>query len=527
MDWEKINNYIKIHSADIIIIFLSFILSLAAFLNVIIPQDIFGWDQSHHTLYGSWIAQDIQAGNWELFWNHTHRQTLWPFLQSWILGIFFIFSGISYVSARLSHLVLYFLLLLATWQTGKALDEKNGKLIGLVGWLFIVSSSYCWMIGIDVLIEVTAALLTVCAFYCLLKLETTKKWIWIAPLGFSMAFLMVTKYNFAISAYFSILLWGIYDFFSNIRILFRKRLRTKFINLFSIKYFLIFLPSILMFFWWMFGTNSKNKWAMVWYSKSEWVAKADQVPGFWNNFIFYFKHLITTYPWAPFVGILVLIGFIGALFLIRRKNPRLIMLNLFTWGSMPIVIWIFMNKSPRYIYNIIPLIYLSSAFFWVTAYNYLKEKIGLHKARLALIPLILIILLQSGPMFSYFSGKTYKKAPGERYMDVLDYIDGKIPANAIIVSGSEIVKLSPYTFDFHFRHHSKKRSAPVYNKFSLPHVKFSKGMYLVAFIENPTPDKINNDQWYKFIESNKGKMKKIDSKFFSKLNLRTDIYLIK
>jgi 4-amino-4-deoxy-L-arabinose transferase-like glycosyltransferase len=527
-----LNLALKKYWPDILIAILSLFFCLLAFFNVVIPMDVFAWDQSHHTLYGTWIANDIQAGDWELFWNHTHRQTLWPFLQSWILGIFFIFFGISYVSARASHLIIFFFLLLATWQVGKILDEKRGKLIGGISWGLMVVSPYLWMLGINVMIEVIAALITIYIFYSLLKLTKTNKWIWILPAGILMALMIVVKYNFAMTIYLSVVLWAIYGLISNKGQFLNKSTRTKLTNLFFIKYFLIFLPSILMFFWWMFGANSKNKWAMVWYSRSEWVAKAHQVPGFLDNFIYYFKQLIVAYnEWFPIIGVLILIGFVGSFFLPKRKNSALVMLLFFTWGTMPIHIWVLMNKLPRYIYNIVPLIYILAVMFWLSIWDILKEKLGLQKAKtisiLAAALLAIIMIIQSGPMINFFSGKTYKMAPGERYMDALDYIGNKIPPDATIVCGSEMVKLSPYTFDFHFRHHIRNRTAPVYNKFSLPYVKFKRGMYLVAYMEDPTAEKMKNDEWYKFINANKASLKKIDSKFFTKLNLRTDIYLTK
>jgi len=522
---------LKNHWLDILIAILSLIFCVLAFFNVVIPMDVFAWDQSHHNLYGTWIANDIQSGNWDLFWNHTHRQTLWPFLQSWILGIFFIIFGISYVSARACHLIIFFFLLLATWQVGKALDEQRGKLIGGFSWGLMIISPYLWALGTNVMIEVIAALITIYIFYSLLKLAKTDKWIWILPAGILMALMIVVKYNFAITIYLSVILWALYEFALNKGQLLNKATRTKFTNLFFIKYFLIFLPSILMFFWWMFGTNSKNKWAMVWYSRSEWVAKAHQVPGFLNNSIYYFKHLIVSYnEWFPVMGIIILIGFIGSLFLLRKRNIPTILLVFFTWGTMPIHIWVLMNKLPRYIYNIIPLIYMAAVIFWLSMWDILKEKIGDKKAKIITISatalLATIMIIQSGPMFNYFSGRA-NKVVGERYMDVLDYINPKIPPNAPIVCGSEMVKLSPYTFDFHFRHHIRNRTAEVYNKFSLPYVKFTRGMYLVAYMEDPTPEKMEKDEWYKFINLNKKNLQKIDSKFFTKLNLRVDIYLTK
>ena len=525
----------KKHLPDIIVVSISLLLCLVAFYNVILPMDVFGWDQSHHALYGQLIAGDIQNGNWDGFWYHTHRQTLWPFVQSWLLGLFFVFFGINYVTARTMHLTVFFVLLLSTWFIGKSLDKEKSLLIGAISWGLLIVSKHSWEIGLDAMIEVVAAAITIFAFYFFYKLVTTKKWTYLWPAGIFMAFLLVTKYNFALPVYLAVFLWALYEFINLLRrplpALASKKAkpitRLDLLKPFFIQYALLGLPSIIMFFWWMFGPNGESKWAMIGFSKTAWVDKVDQVPGFINNFLYYFEQLITSYSWFPLVGALSVIGMVGIVFLINKRNPAVIILTLLIWSFMPLIIWVFMNKAPRYIYPLVPIIYFATAFFWLAVWDMIKTKLGQQKVKVVglvfMAILALSVLFQSGAMVGYFLGHENQIEPGAKYMDILDYFAQTIPSDAPIVTGSDCGEISPYVFSFHFR----DRQVPIYNKYSLGQVKFQKGMYLVAFMKEPTPEKERDDQWYKFIRSNAANLQRVDSKYFSKLNIKTEIYLTK
>ena len=124
----------------LLILIVSVLFCAALFYNVILPADTFHWDESHHALYSVWLTKDIQAGNWNAFWQHTHHQALWPFLHSWFVAAFFLLFGISYATARAANLFLFLLVLLGIWLVGKELNKERGLWIGLAGWGLAITS---------------------------------------------------------------------------------------------------------------------------------------------------------------------------------------------------------------------------------------------------------------------------------------------------------------------------------------------------------------------------------------------------
>jgi hypothetical protein len=76
---------------------LALIFSLYAFFSLLLPLDVFLWDESHHGLYSLQIYRDLQAGDWEQFWLHTNNQALWMPLHSWVSGLFLLIFGFSFV----------------------------------------------------------------------------------------------------------------------------------------------------------------------------------------------------------------------------------------------------------------------------------------------------------------------------------------------------------------------------------------------------------------------------------------------
>jgi hypothetical protein len=289
-----------------------------------------------------------------------------------------------------------------------------------------------------------------------------------------------------------------------------------------------FFP-LFTFFWWMFGPNSAKKWYMIKFSKETWV-DTGQMPGFFDQLIYYLNLFITSYTWVPALGAIALVGLFGLIFLVRNKDRALILLVIFDWTGL-LVLWRVLICNNRYIYSLVPLVYLSAGIFWVTVWEMIRARFGEQLAKLVAgatsIVLLVLIAAQFGPILNYFAGGTYRYDPDKRYMNVLEYIDKVVPPNAVIACGSEAGSISPYTFGFYFQYQVKNRNAPVYDKYSLQSARFTKGMYLVAFMQAPTPEAIKADQWYKFLAASSHLLKKVDEKYFTGLDLKLDIYLIK
>ncbi|MFA5876135.1 MAG: hypothetical protein WC901_05610, partial [Candidatus Margulisiibacteriota bacterium] len=440
---KNVTTNLKLHWNFYLVVFCSLLLCLFALFNVVLPGETFHWDESHHALYGIWLTKDIQAGNWDSFWQNTHHQATWPFLHSWLITTFFLIFGISYATARAANLFIFFFVLLGIWATGKYLSKENGTWIGLLGWLFWISSAWCWSLGTQNMIEALGTILTLGAFFSLLRLVQTKHWAWAIPLSLCLAAALVTKYNYAVLLVFPVALWAgieiITDFFKSstaaavpapygtikkqfqkprqqfkpqpknslfdfgATVLFKSKLTILF------KWCLIFSPLVLVFFWWFWGPESERKWALLWSIKGS-VADTQGTPAAWLDFVtFYFKSLILSYPWFTLLGMAAVVGFWGSLYLPRKKETSLNLLLIFTWCALFLATFIIRAREARFIYTIVPLIYLCAATFWVYAWKdwRLRSSQGLQKIVILLSTALVLfsVIWQSSSPLQFFSGQ--------------------------------------------------------------------------------------------------------------------------
>jgi len=547
------------------VILITGFLALMVMLNVILPADVFHWDESHHALYSARIVKSLHFRDWDWFWDTTHRQTLWPFLHSWVIAAFMWVFGVSYASARAANLFLFFLLAAGTFFVGRALDKDKGGWIGLLAWVFVITSYVLWSLGAQNMIEALGGLITLSAFYSLLRLQQSGKWLWIAPLGVLLGLILVTKYNYAFLLYCPFAVWALYDLVNTIFFVkdthpvkeYKKRkkkqpakakagdLRPRLWRFF-LKYFLISIPVLAASGWWLLGTNREKKWAMIFYlgkeSPSIGIAQAESLIGQW---LFYFKALIFDYTWFQPLGVAVIIGLMGILFLLKKKELPVVLLTVFAWVPLLISVFVIPSKEQRFIYPFVPAIFLAAAYFYVMAWQRAKETVAPHMRRylgaVGVMLMLLVILAQARAMGDFFLGRaTYIYSPlrikGEGAIDVFNYFSGNVPAHAPIAFVVNFGLFNPYNVEFHFSltRSPQYRNAVVYRFYSPPR-QFYRGMYILtvrpdrdssyAAVYPPTEESL--DGWNKFIDKNLAFLRLAGEKRFPKLGLTAQIYIVK
>ncbi|MBI5701258.1 glycosyltransferase family 39 protein [Candidatus Saganbacteria bacterium] len=529
---------------DIIMVFLfSLVLCLVLFYFVVMPADVYSWDQSHHALFSTMIARDVETGDWDGFWRDTHHQAHWPFFHSWVVAIFFVFFGASYATAGAANLAIYFLILILVYLTGRELSLDRGKLIGALAWFLMVTSNLIVFFGTSNMIEILGAFLTVGAFYCLLKLENTKKWAWIAPLGILTGICIVTKYNYAMFIIASIICWSVYDLIS--AIIDAQKREPLPISAWAMKYLLVFIPSLLISIWWLFGPESERKWGLIYWNKKYSADGAFPIDGLINNITYYFKVLAINYTWFPLFGIMTVIAIFG-IFLLIKKDKNAVLLGIFSWVPLMISIFIIWSKTPRFILPFVPIILLSSAYFWVFLWGQFSSSFGPAKKRqiifLGTMILVISFIANGKPMLDFYLGKTTpqveggRRVQGERMSEVLDFFHKNTPPHSALIFGTSFVELSPYAFYLHL---SPLRPGPVVNEFSLGQIKLQSGMYLAdikmlkgsPFIDGKDikydPEGHAEGPWNLFIKKNASHLDMVSEKYFPKLGFRVQIFRIK
>jgi hypothetical protein len=119
---------------------LSLLACLYAYFNLLLPLDVFLWDESHHGFYAMQIFDDLRLGDWGGFWEHTNNQALWMPLHSWLVGLFLWIFGFSYTTARCASLFLFFLSALLVYLISTELSEERGWSIGLIAVVLYLTS---------------------------------------------------------------------------------------------------------------------------------------------------------------------------------------------------------------------------------------------------------------------------------------------------------------------------------------------------------------------------------------------------
>ncbi|OGB88930.1 hypothetical protein A2625_00440 [candidate division WOR-1 bacterium RIFCSPHIGHO2_01_FULL_53_15] len=516
------------------------LLTLAAsgiiFFNLILPMDSFHWDESHHGIYGMWLAKDIQNLNLESFLANTHRQTLWPFFHSWLLSIFFLPFGASFAAARSFSLIVFAATVLLMYLIAFQLAEKHGRPTGLLAAALALTSPLMVSFSVQNMLEGLGALEYLLALYLYLRGRENKRWSWPLGLGLVLGVSVVTKYNYAfmmLASFSVVILTELYDLFKAKK---EKKKKTAvqaaspFVSWLS-RAALVAAPIISISLLWFLTGDTERKYQMLLWSKTEVAEGQGILSGFLTNFLFYPKAIINDYAVSAWLGALILLAILTPV-RFRKNRP----LYLITWITLLLSIFVIGNKMNRLIYIIAPIFLILAALFLSFLADWLSAKFANRRASYGVV--LIMLLLPAGlslpRLVGIYRGEidvahglSLSRQP-ERMISVLDFYRQNIPQNRPFSTAISLGNtMSPYVLYFYFN----DWQAPFYTAFQAGDPAFTKSDFLIT-VELADQSKFgviddSVNRWNRFLKQMEaaGLISLFKEKDFASIGVKAKIYV--
>ena len=178
-------------------------LSIWLIRDSILPGGLVSWDDYERCAWGANIWHDLRHADLGQLWLHTHAQTIWPFLHSWLTGVLFCLFSPSLPAARMLSLFAF---------AGSAIlylffyaEEKHeGWLAGVFAWSLFITSPHTRLYAVSVMSELPGLFLVLFVLYTLPPPDAPpRRSLWPA-IGLTLLFYY--KYNFAFLTYAGVFL---------------------------------------------------------------------------------------------------------------------------------------------------------------------------------------------------------------------------------------------------------------------------------------------------------------------------------
>lgn len=181
--------------------------SAILYVDRVLPDPAFGWDEAYHALYGIVIADGLRRSQWLSVGYDTFLQVYWPPLHSWYLAALFLLFGTSRVVARTGSLAALVGAAAAAYAAGCRLAAPIGSertdatrtLGGLVASTGVLAAGGVLAVAPQAMLELLALfwLLVGCALYIRTREVRVGRATWIG-LGASVLAAYLTKANYGI-----------------------------------------------------------------------------------------------------------------------------------------------------------------------------------------------------------------------------------------------------------------------------------------------------------------------------------------
>lgn len=478
----------------IFVLILGILSSILAFYYLILPRDVFHWDESHHALYGMFIYEDIKTANWGKFWHDTGKQTLWSFLHSWVLGVWFLFFGLTYVSARAMSLLPFVGSIILTYLIAIRINREKGWIIGIIAALLMILSVPILDLATSCMIEslsIFCSLLFILVYLIALKKE---KYGYFFLAGIFLGILALSKYQYGIVIGFAVGTLALCELFEN-----RKLIKRWFQC-----YFSLFSGAFVVCALWFFTPPVEKKIFMIfwgWRKGAEMEAKTTIIPSF-QEAIDYLFIIIKYSSFSYLMGVLLLVSLIYAIIYFRKRiNIRILTIMI----VIPLILFtLIKHHDVRYISILFPLMFVLFGFFLVDVFDRCKGYIIKYKRWVTLVGVLLSLVLLYGLIqfpnkaynYVHRQGGVQKEPYSKQYKhnleDVLDYFYYVIPEGQTVSVGFRTHFLTPYTFWFHFYGRFYYNSYFVIN-----HPVFYKSRYFITIeVGEKSPYFTPNSDYY-------------------------------
>ncbi|KPJ69774.1 hypothetical protein AMJ44_02370 [candidate division WOR-1 bacterium DG_54_3] len=546
----------------IVVILLGLIASGFAFSYLLLPRDVFFWDESHHALYGLNIHRDLSNFDWVSFWVDTNHQGYWPFLHSWFLGLTFLIFGVSYDTARLLSLFFFYGSIIVIYLISLNMDRKRGWLIGIISSGFFILSPVVLNFGTNCMLEMMGICISLLAIYVYLLALDKKRLSYYLLLGVILSLALLTKYEFAAllaPVIFFSALWELVEKYRKIKSMEPGELKSqKKIRAFAVnkkkemvwlaknwfyRYGLVFMVVALVGITWVLLPPVERKLGLIAFKWNIASLKSDAPFAFLPRFTFYIKSLFIDYNLSFVLGSLMLLSLpIAFIKDYKRIKVRLLILAVI----IPYIILsaIIEHQEHRLFLTIAPFLFILTGYITLKIFEWIKSRTGYFRKVWIITGLFLLILMFYefyiyfpkilNHAYNYYGivNKPFEEKK-ENLKDVLDFFHEKIPREASISSLIIGQHLTPYTQIFHFR----DWKAPYFGPFMINHPYFLNSAYFISLkVEKDSPyyesfkdtgDGLNKlNKWNNYLETQleERSINIFADKYFKDLKLKALIY---
>ncbi len=321
----------------------------------------FDSDEAIHAMDGARIAADVYRRNIPLLLEHLYFTHWYPPGLPLYLAPFFVAFGPTYWSARYAILLLAIIYLALVYRVAKTLSGYDRG--GGIAMLLAATSPTIWVHSL-LCMEEMLALIGMLLTILLYNQRYKSRPIW---LGLCMAITLLTKLSVGISTATAVLvalLFSSNDIKANFQLAYK-----------------IFIPFLaICVLWWGHPIKVRD---FIHYLEASAPAY-DTIGG--KELIHYWKALVTIYTVSPWVGVVVLISIVSALYWADANWRLPLAIVLITWFMLLLK----RQLNPRFFINAVTAAFLLTA---NTISKYGFRVLHRLKARRSLVSILVIVVI--------------------------------------------------------------------------------------------------------------------------------------
>lgn len=345
-------------------VFIIFIFVLYYMYSFIIPNVPVYWDEAAYLLASYKVYTALQNLNTSVFWKETINQYTYPPLQSWTIAFPLLLAKFSIYGARLIQVILFTVGAVVLFFLGRYVSPKQFKnSVGLISLLFYLLSPIIIFMGSLAFKEIGGAALSTFTVltYLYARDKPDRPILYLIP-GLFLTFLMFYKYNYG-----SLALFG-FAIEAAISVIIEKNKKRLIVGhaVFFTTFGLIFGSWILV--------QGPRIFTDYFFFKG-WINYLGEIkPNLINIILFYPRSIYYFYAFSKPAGVILLLGLILTFFHARDYKIR----TLFIISAFVIfyytVFWPH-NLQERYLFTVIPLIFVMTSFVLVYYVSKFYQKI--------------------------------------------------------------------------------------------------------------------------------------------------------
>ncbi|MCF7907359.1 MAG: glycosyltransferase family 39 protein [Candidatus Omnitrophica bacterium] len=311
------------------------------------------------------IYQDFRSGDLISFLKHTFDQSVYPFLNSWFLGLYYCIFGVSIISSRVYSLICYFFFLIVLYFLGRKICKRPSAISGLIPCFFALTSSIVLIYAAKSTLELPYLFVAYCTFALYLNTINKPSRNKLIAVSCLMAAGFLIEYGYGILMVITLLATHLINNGFKVKSIINK----------SVAY--LFGPFIVLSIIWLsfpfrfVGYVSKIPFTASSYLKIKLPYKlagllylpTSDVSHYkmfsWENAVYYFKIISNQFSISLIVALLLLVFFSVSFRDIKNKRTNVFLIY---FVVTMILAFLYPIKSHRYIISAVPCLWLLAGY---------------------------------------------------------------------------------------------------------------------------------------------------------------------